>query len=80
MTDGFPLIAGLTETAPAGDSVFVRLHEALAARPGGAQTDLLDALSSLERAYGSEANAQVRARIKAAQALLAGCDDALDED
>lgn len=67
---GFPLVPGLTDTAP--EPLYERLVRFLSERPGGGQDAATDALSALERAYDAEADPAVRQRYAAARELIYG--------
>jgi hypothetical protein len=73
---GFPLVAGLTDTAVDALPLHERLARCLSARPGGSQTHLTEALASLEQAYEAESDEAIRRRIAAARSMLTGCGDA----
>jgi len=72
---GAPIVDGITETAPEGAPVTVRLMELLAQRPGGSQRKVADALALLEQAAGEEADERLRDRISAGVALIRGLKD-----
>lgn len=72
---GLPVVPGLTDTAQAATPLHERLIDFLAQRPGGASEDIVEGLSSLERAYSREADPVLRRRIAAARAILRGTDE-----
>ena len=78
MESDVPLVDGLTETAPDGDSLVMRLTEFLSRRPGGASQDIAMAISALEQAHGKETDSTVKTRVSAALGLLRG--DCAEED
>lgn len=69
-SDDLPVVDGLTETAPDGESLPSRLTAFLAQRPGTAASEMSRALHALEDAFSKEANPKLRARIMAARSLL----------
>lgn len=69
---GAPMVDGITETAPDGAPVHLRLMKLLAQRPGGSQRKVADALALLEQAAGEEADEQMRDRITAGVCLIRG--------
>jgi hypothetical protein len=55
----FPVVPGLTETAPDALPLSVKIAEVLASRPGGSSQHLADAQFHLEQAFKREENPKI---------------------
>jgi hypothetical protein len=73
--DEAPVVPGLTQDAPGGAPLHVRLMDLLAQRPGGSTRKVADALTLLEEAASVEQDQRVRDRIAAGVALIRGFKD-----
>ena len=81
--DPAPVVGGLTETSPQGDSLIMRLTAILSRSPGGSSQDISNAMGSLQAGYGKEEQPDVRSQIAAALSILGGSrtpDDAMSAD
>lgn len=78
----FPLVPGLTETAPDGASMMTRLSDVLSQRPGNGREKIADAVGLLHDAARVEGDPKIRAHITAALGMLLGTseDDESDDD
>lgn len=64
MASAFPMVPGLTETAPDAVPLSVKIAEVMARRPGGSAQHLVDAQYSLEQAFKREDQPKVLAFIR----------------
>ena len=55
----FPLVPGLTDTAPDALPLAVKIAEVMATRPGGSAQHLADAQYHLEQAFKREENPKI---------------------
>lgn len=62
--DGFPIVPGLTETAPDALPLVVKIAEVLQSRPGGSSQHLADAQYHLEQAFRQEENPRMLSFIR----------------
>lgn len=76
----FPIVPGLTETAPDALPLAVKIAEVMQARPGGSAQHLVDAQYHLEQAFKREENPRMLGFIRDLLADMRKGPGATDEE